>query len=178
MLFKPHTSNPANYRHIKRAGKKSSHSGILNGKKHILARSLGVISVSEDDLVDISEIETYPKNQICVISTGSQGEPRSSLNLSAQNSGKWLRIDENDVIIFSSRTIPGNEKRVARLVNNLVSLGASVVNDENLNTTHQDMGSAKNLVNSIRRPTRMVYSCARRVTPPSGTQGTRNRDRD
>ena len=99
-----------------------------------LARSLGVISVSEDDLVDISEIETYPKNQICVISTGSQGEPRSSLNLSAQNSGKWLRIDENDVIIFSSRTIPGNEKRVARLVNNLVSLGASVVNDENLNT--------------------------------------------
>ncbi|MEC7115941.1 MAG: MBL fold metallo-hydrolase RNA specificity domain-containing protein, partial [Actinomycetota bacterium] len=110
-----------------------------------LARSLGVISVSEDDLVDISEIETYPKNQICVISTGSQGEPRSSLNLSAQNSGKWLRIDENDVIIFSSRTIPGNEKRVARLVNNLVSLGASVVNDENLNTHTSGHGQREEL---------------------------------
>ena len=95
--------------------------------------------------MDISEIETYPKNQICVISTGSQGEPRSSLNLSAQNSGKWLRIDENDVIIFSSRTIPGNEKRVARLVNNLVSLGASVVNDENLNTHTSGHGQREEL---------------------------------
>ena len=110
-----------------------------------LARSLGVLSVAEDDLVEISEIETYPKNQICVISTGSQGEPRSSLNLSAQNSGKWLRIDENDVIIFSSRTIPGNEKRVDRLINNLISLGASVVNDENLNTHTSGHGQREEL---------------------------------
>ena len=129
----------------KEQGRKVATLGFSMERNISLARSLGVISVSEDDLVDISEIETYPKNQICVISTGSQGEPRSSLNLSAQNSGKWLRIDENDVIIFSSRTIPGNEKRVARLINNLISLGASVVNDENLNTHTSGHGQREEL---------------------------------
>ena len=129
----------------KEHGRKVATLGFSMERNISLARSLGVISVSEDDLVDISEIETYPKNQICVISTGSQGEPRSSLNLSAQNSGKWLRIDENDVIIFSSRTIPGNEKRVARLINNLISLGASVVNDENLNTHTSGHGQREEL---------------------------------
>tara|TARA_Y100001970_G_scaffold271239_1_gene366196 strand:+ start:25116 stop:26786 length:1671 start_codon:yes stop_codon:yes gene_type:complete len=126
-------------------GRKVATLGFSMERNISLARSLGVLSVAEDDLVEISEIETYPKNQICVISTGSQGEPRSSLNLSAQNSGKWLRIDENDVIIFSSRTIPGNEKRVDRLINNLISLGASVVNDENLNTHTSGHGQREEL---------------------------------
>ena len=129
----------------KKQGRKVATLGFSMERNISLARSLGVLSVAEDDLVDISEIETYPKNQICVISTGSQGEPRSSLNLSAQNSGKWLRIDENDVIIFSSRTIPGNEKRVARLINNLISLGASVINDENLNTHTSGHGQREEL---------------------------------
>ena len=160
----------------KKQGRKVATLGFSMERNISLARSLGVLSVAEDDLVDISEIETYPKNQICVISTGSQGEPRSSLNLSAQNS-EVATIDENDVIIFSSRTIPGNEKRVARLINNLVSSGASVVNDENLNTHTSGMVS-ENLVNSIRRPNRMVCSCAWRITPPSSAQGTCNRDRD
>ncbi len=126
-------------------GRKVATLGFSMERNISLARSLGVLSVAEDDLVEISEIETYPKNQICVISTGSQGEPRSSLNLSAQNSGKWLRIDENDVIIFSSRTIPGNEKRIDRLINNLISLGASVVNDENLNTHTSGHGQREEL---------------------------------
>ena len=129
----------------KKQGRKVATLGFSMERNISLARSLGVLSVAEDDLVDISEIETYPKNEICVISTGSQGEPRSSLNLSSQNSGKWLRIDEHDVIIFSSRTIPGNEKRVARLINNLVSLGASVVHDENLNTHTSGHGQREEL---------------------------------
>ena len=129
----------------KEQGRKVAALGFSLDRNISLARSLGILSVAEDDLVDISEIETYPKNQICVISTGSQGEPRSSLNLSAQNSGKWLRIDENDVIIFSSRTIPGNERRVSRLINNLISLGASVVNDENLNTHTSGHGQREEL---------------------------------
>ena len=129
----------------KEQGRKVAALGFSLDRNISLARSLGILSVAEDDLVDISEIETYPKNKICVISTGSQGEPRSSLNLSAQNSGKWLRIDENDVIIFSSRTIPGNERRVSRLINNLISLGASVVNDENLNTHTSGHGQREEL---------------------------------
>ena len=129
----------------KEQGRKVATLGFSMERNISLARSLGILSVAEDDLVDISEIGTYPKNQICVISTGSQGEPRSSLNLSAQNSGKWLRIDENDVIIFSSRTIPGNEKRVGRLVNNLISLGAEVINDEQLNTHTSGHGQREEL---------------------------------
>ena len=129
----------------KEQGRKVAALGFSLDRNISLARSLGILSVAEDDLVDISEIETYPKNKICVISTGSQGEPRSSLNLSAQNSGKWLRIDENDVIIFSSRTIPGNERRVSRLINNLISLGASIVNDENLNTHTSGHGQREEL---------------------------------
>jgi ribonuclease J len=110
-----------------------------------LARSLNILKVPDEALIDVTEIEDYPKSQLCIISTGSQGEPRSSLSKSAQGSGKWLHINNDDVIIFSSRTIPGNEKRIGRLVNNLLGLGARVINDETLKTHTSGHGQRQEL---------------------------------
>tara|TARA_B100001094_G_scaffold333406_2_gene411584 strand:+ start:2729 stop:4399 length:1671 start_codon:yes stop_codon:yes gene_type:complete len=126
-------------------GRKVATLGFSLERNVSLARSLNILKVPDDALIDVAEIEHYPKSQVCVISTGSQGEPRSSLCRSAQSSGKWLRIDEDDVIIFSSRTIPGNEKRIGRLVNNLLGLGAKVINDENLKTHTSGHGQRQEL---------------------------------
>lgn len=92
-----------------------------------LARSLGVLRIPEGALVDIAEIDRFQPGEVCVISTGSQGEPRSALALMAAEESKWLAIGHNDTVILSSHPIPGNETNVSRVVNGLVRLGARVV---------------------------------------------------
>lgn len=126
-------------------GRKVATLGFSMERNVSLARSLGVLSIPDKDLLDVNEIASYPHNEVCVISTGSQGEPRSSLSQSAQKSGKWLKIDKRDAIIFSSRSIPGNEKRIGRLVNNLIGLGATVIDDETLDTHTSGHGQVEEL---------------------------------
>jgi len=92
-----------------------------------LARSLGVLHIPDDALVDIADIDRFDPGQICIISTGSQGEPRSALALMASESSKWLAIGPSDTVILSSHPIPGNENDVSRVLNGLVKLGAEVV---------------------------------------------------
>jgi ribonuclease J len=92
-----------------------------------LARSLGVLRIPDDSLVDITEIDRFGPGEICIISTGSQGEPRSALALMASESSKWLAIGPSDTVILSSHPIPGNENDVSRVLNGLVKLGAEVV---------------------------------------------------
>jgi len=92
-----------------------------------LARSLGVLRIPDASLVDITEIDRFSPEEICIISTGSQGEPRSALALMASESSKWLAIGPSDTVILSSHPIPGNENDVSRVLNGLVKLGAEVV---------------------------------------------------
>jgi ribonuclease J len=92
-----------------------------------LPRSLGVLRIPDASLVDITEINRFGPGEICVISTGSQGEPRSALALMASESSKWLAIGPSDTVILSSHPIPGNENDVSRVLNGLVKLDAEVV---------------------------------------------------
>jgi ribonuclease J len=92
-----------------------------------LARELGVLRVPDHTLVDIEEIDDHPPERVCIISTGSQGEPMSALSLMARGDSKWLKVGEHDTVILSSHAIPGNEFNVTRVIDGLLRAGAEVV---------------------------------------------------
>lgn len=92
-----------------------------------VAMDLGYLNVPEDILIDISDINKYPDNEIVVITTGSQGEPMSALSRMASSEHKKLEIQPGDMVILSATPIPGNEKTVARVVNQLFEKGANVI---------------------------------------------------
>jgi ribonuclease J len=90
-----------------------------------LARELGYLKVPKGLLVDIKA--NVPKGELVILSTGSQGEPRSALNRMAKGEHREIQVHENDTIIISGGTIPGNEADVGRMLNNLFSRGENVI---------------------------------------------------
>ncbi|MBK9294561.1 MAG: ribonuclease J [Oligoflexia bacterium] len=81
----------------------------------------------KSDLIQpIEDIDAFKRNQILVLSTGSQGEARSSLYRLSKNENRWIKIAKGDTVILSSRNIPGNEKAISNVINQLCKLGADV----------------------------------------------------
>lgn len=110
-------------------GRKVSFLGrSLHGNVSV-ARELGLLGFDEKHFVDIEDVDDYAHENICVICTGSQGEPLSALSLIASNQSKFLSVSENDCVILSSHTIPGNEIGVNRIINGLMRQGADVIHD-------------------------------------------------
>jgi ribonuclease J len=101
--------------------------GRSMGKNVALARSMGLLHVPDDAIVDIDKIGDYPPEKVCVISTGSQGEPLSALALMASGDNKRLKVGEGDVVVLSSHAIPGNESNVGKVIDGLHRLGCDVV---------------------------------------------------
>ncbi len=100
----------------------------LSMKKNVrLARDLGRLHIPDDKIADIADIGDIAPEQLCVISTGSQGEPLSALSRMASNDNKWLRVGPGDTIILSSHPIPGNETSVGKVIDGLHRLGADVI---------------------------------------------------
>ena len=104
---------------------------ILEGRSMInvieTATELGYINMPKNTLISIDELGNYPDNRIVIITTGSQGESMAALSRMAAKNHKKINIRSNDVIIFSSNPIPGNEKAVANVMNELSAMGAKVV---------------------------------------------------
>ena len=92
-----------------------------------LARDLGLIKLPDRSIIDIEDIDDYPPEQVCVISTGSQGEPMAALSLLARGESKFVKVGPQDTVIFSSHAIPGNESNVNRVIDGLLRAGAEVV---------------------------------------------------
>jgi len=90
-----------------------------------LARDLGYMQVPKGLLVDISR--KIPDEKLLILSTGSQGEPRSALNRMANGEHRQVQVHKGDTIIISGGTIPGNEEDVGRMLNNLFERGANVI---------------------------------------------------
>ena len=90
-----------------------------------LARNLGYLKVPDSLLVDIKD--KVADENLVILSTGSQGEPRSALNRMAKGEHRQIQVHENDTIIISGGTIPGNEEDVGRMLNNLFARGADVI---------------------------------------------------
>jgi len=91
------------------------------------ATELGYISIPDNTLIDISQIKNYPDEQIVLITTGSQGENMAALSRIAASIHNKITIKPGDVVIFSSNPIPGNEKAVFKVINELEMKGAHVI---------------------------------------------------
>ena len=91
------------------------------------ANKLGYISMKSDTLIELDEVNNYPDNEVCVISTGSQGEPMSALTRMAFAEHRSIEITDTDTVIISATPIPGNEKPIYNVINELYKRGATVV---------------------------------------------------
>ena len=94
------------------------------------ATRLGYMSVPDGVLIDINEIKKYPPNQLTVITTGSQGEPMSALYRMAFRSHDKVQLGSEDLVVISASAIPGNEKMVGKIVNELLKNGADVFKND------------------------------------------------
>ena len=92
-----------------------------------IAEKLGYIRVPENTLIDIEEVKNYPDNKVAIITTGSQGESMAALSRIAFGQHKKITIGKKDTVIFSSSPIPGNEKAVTNVINELLMKGADVI---------------------------------------------------
>ena len=93
------------------------------------ATELGYMDIPEGVLIDISEIKRFKPEEITIITTGSQGEPMSALYRMAFSDHNQVTIGRNDVVILSSSPIPGNEKLISRIINELTKNGVTVLHD-------------------------------------------------
>ncbi|WP_419846996.1 ribonuclease J [Candidatus Poriferisocius sp.] len=114
------------------SGRKVATLGLSMKRNFALARELGLLRLPDHSVIDVSECERFPPGQVCVVATGSQGETRSALAMAATGDSRWINIGPEDTVVLSSSPIPGNEARVARMINNLVRRGADVVHSGQL----------------------------------------------
>jgi len=104
---------------------------VVSGRSMVnvvkVATDLGYLDVPEGTLIDINDMNKYPDNKIVVITTGSQGEPMSALARIASSDHKKMELMPGDLVIISASPIPGNEKTVAKVINQLFKKGANVI---------------------------------------------------
>ena len=98
------------------------------------AEELGYLRIPKDLMVDIDVANRLPADRVVIITTGSQGEPMSALSRMAMSDHRKVSVGYNDFIIISARPIPGNEKLVARVVNQLMQQGAEVIYEKKYET--------------------------------------------
>jgi len=101
-----------------------------------IARQLGYINAKDSDFLSPEALDSVPANKVCVLCTGTQGEPLAALSRMASGSNRFIKIIPGDTVIFSSSAIPGNVVGINRIVNSLTRLGAVVKTRTTLNSLH------------------------------------------
>ncbi len=91
------------------------------------ASKIGELSIPENLIIDVEKVKNYKDEQIVIVSTGTQGEPMSALTRMASGEFNKVTINENDTVVISASVIPGNEKMIYGVINNLYRLGAEVI---------------------------------------------------
>ncbi len=118
------------------------------------ARQLGYINAPENIFIDIDMIKSYPDEKLVIITTGSQGETMSALTRMASGEHKKVEITPNDLVIISATPIPGNEKLVSRVIDDLMKIGAEVVYSalEDIHVSGHACQEEQKLIISLVRP--------------------------
>lgn len=124
-------SNVNRVQQIINSAKKYNRKVVIEGRSMVniisTAIELGYLDVPDNIIIDIENLKNYTDDQIVIITTGSQGEAMAALSRMAGSIHKKLYIKPGDTVIFSSTPIPGNEKSVAKVINELSQLGANVI---------------------------------------------------
>lgn len=118
------------------------------------ARELGYIECPENIFIDIDMIKNYTDDQLVIITTGSQGEPMSALTRMAAGDHRKIKITPNDLVIISATPIPGNEKFVSKVIDDLMQIGAEVVYSslENIHVSGHACQEEQKLIIALAKP--------------------------
>ena len=104
---------------------------VVSGRSMVnvinVALELGYLNIPEGTLIDINQMNNYPYDKIVVITTGSQGEPMSALTRMAYSEHRKIELVPGDLVVISASPIPGNEKTVSKVINQLMARGANVI---------------------------------------------------
>ena len=108
-------------------GRKIAFSGRSMEKINEVARTLEYLFIPEEMIIDLNDIKKYPNERITIITTGSQGEPMAALTRIAAATHRSIQIEKGDTVIISATPIPGNQKAVSNVINDLTEKGANVI---------------------------------------------------
>ena len=148
-------SNVDRVQQIINAAYKNNKKVVVEGRSMVnvitTAAELGYIQIPDNTLIDIEQLGNYPPESTVLITTGSQGESMAALSRMAQNLHRKVHIMPGDTVIFSSNPIPGNEKAVSRVINELSAKGANVIFQDAHVSGHACQEEIK-LVYSLVRP--------------------------
>lgn len=111
-------------------GRKVAFSGRSMEGISKVAMELGYLHIPEGQIIDVDEMKNYPNEKITIITTGSQGEPMAALARIAFSTHRKIRIEPKDLFIISASPIPGNEKLISKVINQLFKEGADVIYDD------------------------------------------------
>ncbi|MFA6410600.1 MAG: ribonuclease J [Candidatus Buchananbacteria bacterium] len=111
-------------------GKRVAIDGFSMKNNVEIGKKFGFIKAKKQTLIDISNADSYPRNKVVVICTGSQGEGRAVLRRIANREHRYIKIEPNDTVVFSSSVIPGNERTIQTLKDSLYRQGADVIHKE------------------------------------------------
>ncbi|MXV74609.1 ribonuclease J [Candidatus Poribacteria bacterium] len=109
------------------------------------ASELGYLDVNPDYLIDARDASMFKPHEVVVLSTGSQGEPRSAMALMALDNHPFLKVEQGDTVVISARIIPGNEKAIGNVVNHLLRRGAKIYHERNADVHVSGHGSSEDL---------------------------------
>lgn len=109
------------------------------------ASELGYLKINPDYLIDARDASMFKPHEIVVLSTGSQGEPRSAMALMALDTHPFLKVEQGDTVVISARIIPGNEKSIGHVVNHLLKRGAKIFHERNANVHVSGHGASEDL---------------------------------
>jgi ribonuclease J len=131
ILIATFASNVDRVRQIINTAEKFDRKVVVEGRSMVniidTASKLGYLQIAERTLIDVEELKNYPPEKTVIITTGSQGESMAALSRMAGNNHKKISIMPGDTVIFSSHPIPGNEKAVTNIINELQMKGADVI---------------------------------------------------
>ena len=117
--------------------------GVLQNAE--IARRLGRLTIPEGTQIRDRDIEQYPRDKVLCIVTGSQGEPRAALSRIAVDAHRHVKLEPDDVVVFSARAIPGNQRAIGRLMNHIVRRGAQVIDEDSKRVHVSGHASAEEL---------------------------------
>ena len=109
------------------------------------ASELGYLKINPDYLIDARDAGMFKPHEVVVLSTGSQGEPRSAMALMALDTHPFLKVESGDTVVISARIIPGNEKSIGHVVNHLLKRGARIFHERNANVHVSGHGASEDL---------------------------------
>ncbi len=137
--------------YAEKLGKKVALDGYSMKINVEIAKELGYIKAAKSTLIPVSEIHKYPDNKIIIICTGAQGEGNAVLSRIVSDDHKYIKIRKSDTIIFSSSVIPGNERTIQRLKDNLYRKCDNVVHTEIMDVHTSGHSNAKNIKEIIKQ---------------------------